>query len=102
MKKPAATAPETLRIQHRRLDGVHIFTSVDFPGLHVAHKDLGKAYEALPRVISDLVRLKSGNVACYELDKTLTALRTAITAKRLLPEVIAHKVVAEARQRAMA
>lgn len=68
MRSPIS-APDKLRVQYRCLAGVHVFTSVDFPGLHVAHKSMEGARVALPKVAGDLARLNWGIDVAYEIDR---------------------------------
>ena len=63
---PASHVPNPVRIFHRRVGCLHIFTSPDLRGLHVGHSDLEQAFALIPEAVSGLVELETGINATYE------------------------------------
>ena len=46
-----------IKINYRCIDKKHVFTSDNLKGLYVASDDFQKAYDALPEIIRELMRI---------------------------------------------
>ncbi len=53
---------DMVAIDHKQRDGLHIFTSKDFPGLFVARRDEDQARKEVEIAIATLAKLSGRNV----------------------------------------
>ena len=58
-------APETVRVDYRNIDGVHVFTSEDVSSLYVADRDPGRAYEEVPLALHELLKFNKVDENAY-------------------------------------
>jgi hypothetical protein len=50
----------SLMIEYKHVEGWHVFTSKDLPGLYVASMDARSAFEDIPTAIQKLLELNDG------------------------------------------
>ncbi len=67
MGKPTATV---IRVTHRLIDGVNVYTSDDVYGLYIADRDPERAYEAVAPSLQRLMHLNEG--LNYQVEPALT------------------------------
>lgn len=50
----------SISVDYKHVDGWHVFSSGDLPGLYVASKDAKEAYEDIPVAVEQLLKLNAG------------------------------------------
>jgi hypothetical protein len=77
-RRPLMTIVTSVQAQYKAVDGWHIFTSRDVPGLYVASKDAKIAYDDVALSIQMLLRLNEGIECEVRAEQTFQEfLRTA-------------------------
>lgn len=71
-------APSKIQVFYRTVEGAHVFTSDDLPGLHVLRNDLKAAHDLLLKVASELVFRAYGTRAEYMVAKGFEGLEELI------------------------